>query len=361
MSTQAPMCRHCEEHADLAALSDVELDAPCPHLARLGTAVQGAVVLEELVSVDAISAVYRASDATGVALLAIVLDPGLGPVDLAGVAAFQRFAQEVIGLRHERVAVTRAFGAEDDGSVAAVVERPAGRPLRDLLGRGPQPVALVSELAVQIFDGLAEAHAHGIFHADLSPDRIWVDLEGPAPRVTLVGFGLTPVGAGAHGPAQPAHTIAIGAPRYMAPEQARGRSVVGHADLYGAAVVLYELLAGRAPFEERTAADYIVAHLSATPAPPRGDEPAVAGVLVDCVMKCLAKKAWDRPNGAAVASEWVALHAVGKPERGGACATVEAVALPMSRRAKDPLATIQPRRGSRPTRFGIRVAVATNA
>lgn len=363
MSTSsAMMCRHCEEHFVAPMLDDAELDGPCPHLARLGTAVQGGYVLEELVSVDAISAVYRASDVTAAELLAIVLDPGLGPVDLAGVADFQRFAHDVIGLRHDHIAPTRAFGVEDDGSAVTVVERPRGRALRGLLAEGAQSVAFVSELAVQLFDGLAEAHAHGIFHADLSPDRIWIDVDDDgAPHVTMVGFGIAPVGAGAHGPAQPGHMIAVGAPRYMAPEQARGRSVVGHADLYGAACVLYELLSGKAPFEERSAADYIVAHLNEAPKPPKLVDAASAGVLVDCVMKCLSKKAWDRPNGAAVASEWVALYrAAAKPAPAEVAAP--AVVVPLSSRfGRDPLASIQPRRGIRPTRIGLRVASPTNA
>jgi hypothetical protein len=95
--------------------------------------------------------------------------------------------------------------------------------------------------------------------------------------------------------------------RYRAPEQARDKAVTRHADIYAVGAILYEALTGRAVFEEKTAADYLVAHLVKSPAMPNVGGAAVEGPLVDLILKCLEKKPWNRPDSAGAAR--VALEA----------------------------------------------------
>ncbi|HWI17125.1 MAG TPA: tetratricopeptide repeat protein, partial [Vicinamibacterales bacterium] len=136
-----------------------------------------------------------------------------------------------------------------DGNVIVVFEYVEGETLSTRLQRGPMEVAEAVEVAWQLADALAAAHAQGIIHRDLKPSNVVI---GPESRAKVLDFGIArmvPAGADMSGTAP--GTIGgglVGTPGYAAPEQYLSRNVDGRADLYALGVMLFEMIAGRRPF-----------------------------------------------------------------------------------------------------------------
>jgi serine/threonine-protein kinase len=139
------------------------------------------------------------------------------------------------------------------------------------------------ELACQMAEALTEAHAHGIVHRDIKPANAMVTRTG---RLKLVDFGL------AHLPEATVLTATgttLGTPAYMAPEQARGEEADARADLWALGVVLYEMLAGRAPFGGETMQAVLYGVVNQTPEPLDRVRPGLPPALVRIVNRALAK------------------------------------------------------------------------
>ena len=209
---------------------------------------------------------------------------------------FQEEARLATLVRHPNVAALYDFSRQPDGSFYMVWEFIDGVTLeRWLESRGPLLPGLALDVARQVLAGLAEIHAQGIVHRDLSPDNIMlretpggrlqakiIDL-GIAKRVASESLQMTGTG------------LFLGKLKYCSPEQAgalpSGQSVDARTDLYSFGVVLYEMLAGKAPFESATPEGYIGKHLH-TSAPPLdvGGLPKELGTgLAAAVAKALEK------------------------------------------------------------------------
>ncbi len=152
-------------------------------------------------------------------------------------------ARAVASLAHPNT-VTLFDVVSDESGTALVLELVDGESLADMLGRGERPRRAE---ALAIVDGVAAAlaavHALGIIHRDVKPGNVLID---PSGRARLVDFGIArALERGDDG--RPA--TAIGTAPYMAPEQLRGDPISPATDTYGLAVVAYDLLAGRRPFE----------------------------------------------------------------------------------------------------------------
>jgi eukaryotic-like serine/threonine-protein kinase len=185
-------------------------------------------------------------------------------------------AQSLALLRDPNVVEVIDFRVTPDGLPFVVMEYLIGRTLKDELGaRGSLSLLDALDFADQALSGLGAAHSLGIVHRDVKPDNLFLS-EEPDGTITLkvIDFGIARVmpGVSALGPqplAVPTETGAVlGTPRYLSPEAALGRRGVDHrADLYALALVLYEMVAGRGPFEHLKH-DFLTAHSVEDPLPP---------------------------------------------------------------------------------------------
>jgi serine/threonine protein kinase len=166
-----------------------------------------------------------------------------------------------------------------------------GRTLREH-GRGGLAWHEAAKIVVSVLDGLHAAHGLGLVHRDVKPENTFVCDDG---TVKVLDFGIAKV-TSLDAITQSGHTI--GTPRYMAPEQIEGHEVDRRTDVYSVAVMLYELIAGRAPFleTESIALAYAHVHRAAPPLPTLDPAPATAvrERLARALERGLAKKPGDR-------------------------------------------------------------------
>jgi TolB-like protein len=204
---------------------------------------------------------------------------------------FQLEARAAAALNHPNILTIYEVGRDADVDYIAM-EYVSSRTLVDLIAAGPLAPERALRLTAQVADALAAAHAAGIVHRDLKPANIMVV---PEDRVKVVDFGLAKL-VERRGTAPATEAVAtrtgtiVGTAPYMSPEQAGGREIDGRSDLFSLGVVLYEMLAGRRPFDGPTASDTLAALLRDAPAPVPGLRPEVDQLLG----RCLRKRPEDR-------------------------------------------------------------------
>jgi eukaryotic-like serine/threonine-protein kinase len=168
----------------------------------------------------------------------------------AGGPRFKREAQAIVSLRHSGVVDVLDFGETEQGVPYFVMELIVGETLADRVHRqGPLSWALVRNVALEVSDALAHAHAAGVIHRDLKPSNVLV-LDAPPPRgssTKLIDFGIAKL-LDADLPRLTRTGHIQGTPAYMSPEQVLGEPVDARADVYGLGCLLYYLLSGRKPF-----------------------------------------------------------------------------------------------------------------
>ncbi len=186
---------------------------------------------------------------------------------------FQEEARIATLVRHPNVAALYDFSRLDDGSYYMVWEYIDGVTLEEWLRRyGPLPAARALDVARQVLAGLAEIHAQGIVHRDLSPDNIMLKETGGGRLVAkIIDLGIAKRVAAETLQKMTGTGMFVGKLKYCSPEQAgslpSGETVDGRSDLYSFGVVLYEMLSGKPPFESQTPEGYLGKHLHATPPP----------------------------------------------------------------------------------------------
>ncbi|MGH2781872.1 MAG: PASTA domain-containing protein, partial [Thermoleophilaceae bacterium] len=171
-----------------------------------------------------------------------------------------------------------------DGTYYIAMEHLPGRTLKEIVAEGaPLGQEQVVDLGVQILQAAGFAHRHGVIHRDFKPHNVIVDEHGHA-KVT--DFGIARAGA-----SEMTETGSImGTAQYLSPEQAQGHAVTASSDLYSIGVVLYEMLAGRLPFDGDSAVSIALKHLSEPPVPISQLRPDVHPALESVVMAALAKE-----------------------------------------------------------------------
>jgi serine/threonine-protein kinase len=208
-----------------------------------GQRVADRFVVERLIGTGGMGAVYLARDEKLGEPVALKVIRNMQTVD---PHVFDRFKREVTMARrisHPNVVRLHDLG-ESEQILFISMEYVQGESLRDVMKRtGALPPEGVRSTVAQICDGLEAAHIAGVVHRDLKPENILLAAEG---RVKIIDFGIAKM-SDLEG--MTATRFILGTPRYMAPEQIRGRTVDARADLYALGIVTYEALAGSPPFD----------------------------------------------------------------------------------------------------------------
>src|SRR5712691_7521435 len=187
---------------------------------------------------------------------------------------FEQEARAASALNHPNILTIHEIGSEN-GLQFIATEFIDGETLRHRLRERPLHISDAVHIAVEVAEALTAAHAEGIVHRDVKPENIMLRRDG---HVKVLDFGLAKLtdnvnnsfdsqAISARSALQTTPGLIIGTVAYMSPEQARGLAVDARTDIWSLGVVLYEMMAGRAPFEGSTTSDVIAAVLEREPVP----------------------------------------------------------------------------------------------
>ncbi|MFJ8587595.1 serine/threonine-protein kinase [Streptomyces sp. NPDC093595] len=224
------------------------------------------------------------------------------------VMRFLRERSVLLRLTHPNIVRTRDLVVEGD-LLALVMDLVDGPDLhRYIRENGPLTPVAAALLTAQIADALAASHADGIVHRDLKPANVLVAERDGRMHPMLTDFGIARL---ADSPGLTRTHEFVGTPAYVAPESAEGRPQTSAVDIYGAGILLYELVTGRPPFAGGTALEVLHRHLSEEPRRPS----TVPGPLWTVIERCLSKDPDRRPSaenlarGLRVVAAGIGVHA----------------------------------------------------
>jgi len=242
----------------------------------------GSYEIRALLGRGGTSAVYRAFCANTQRVVAVKVLRQEYRLDAAYRARLEREAAVLQQLEHPNL--LRLIECGEQGSILFVaMEYVAGVSLRQLLQmRGQLPLDQARDIVQQVFAGLAFAHQQGILHRDLKPENVLLADEG---GVKLSDFGC------AKGPGLAnvtAEGVVLGTPTYMAPEHFSNRHTP-LSDQYSAAIMLYEMVCGRVPFEETQPVALAMAHVGKKPPCPQSLCSSLTDGFSAALLKGLAK------------------------------------------------------------------------
>ena len=274
----------------------------------------------EVIGTGAMATVYAAEDTRlGRKVALKILRPEQAQDDTFR-ARFKREAEAVASLNNPAIVAvydTGSYNPSQDGEESSseegtaipyiVMEYVEGHTLRSILSRGGHlPVRDALGYSEQLLGALQYSHSMGIIHRDIKPANIMVlertseDIaKGQPGQIKVMDFGISRAIEEA-GEALTKANVVMGSARYMSPEQVSGKDVDARSDLYSAACVIYEMIAGRSPFDAESNVDLAAKHLSDTPEPPSKFTPLEVPAGLDAViLKGLAKNPDERYQSAA--------------------------------------------------------------
>jgi eukaryotic-like serine/threonine-protein kinase len=252
-----------------------------------------------LLGVGGMGRVYRVrnvishrTEAMKVLLADLSAEPGLA-------ARFVGEIRTLAGLDHPNIAQLHT-ALQTGNELVMMMEFVDGLTLQQLAQKAPLPEKEVVEYMHQVLAALNFAHSHGVVHRDIKPANIMVTPQG---TVKLTDFGIAKSKSKAEDElTRPGTTV--GSLYYMSPEQAHGGGAIdGRSDIYSVGITMYELLAGRRPFEDESA--YVILHsqLNVLPRPPIDINPLLSKPLSDLILKALEKDPAKRFQTAAAVSD----------------------------------------------------------
>ncbi|WP_428954342.1 serine/threonine-protein kinase [Streptomyces sp. cg35] len=224
------------------------------------------------------------------------------------VMRFLRERSVLLRLTHPNIVRTRDLVVEGE-LLALVMDLIDGPDLhRYLRENGPFSPVAAALLTAQIADALAASHADGVVHRDLKPANVLLKQDDGGMHPMLTDFGIARL---ADSPGLTRTHEFVGTPAYVAPESAEGRPQTSAVDIYGAGILLYELVTGRPPFSGGSALEVLHQHLSAEPRRPS----TVPDPLWTVIERCLRKNPDERPSaenlarGLRTVAEGIGVHA----------------------------------------------------
>jgi serine/threonine-protein kinase len=254
---------------------------------RRGAVVDRRYRLFERIGSGGAASVYCADDLRLRRRVALkVLHPELAD-DQRFVERFRHEAWTAASLQHPRIVAVYDRG-EWEGAHYIAMEYVRGRSLRALIEQeAPLPPSRAIELTVEVLEAAGFTHRRGIIHRDLKPENVLVDDGG---RLKVTDFGIA-----CPGPSDNTGTGSVlGTASYLSPEQALGGVLTPASDLYSIAIILYELIVRRVPFEAERAVAAARKHIFQQPVPPGRFSNAVTPELDAIIMRALAKAPADR-------------------------------------------------------------------
>jgi TolB-like protein/Flp pilus assembly protein TadD len=248
--------------------------------------------------------VYRARDTR---LDRDVAIKTLAPHVIPGQRSLRQFEQEAraaSALNHPNILTIYEIG-DFQGAPFIVSEFVDGRNVGQELAGGPLDVGKALDITIQVASGLVAAHAAQIVHRDIKPENLVVRADG---LVKIVDFGIAKLSEGRRSMTATAPRSSttgsgtgtiIGTAKYMSPEQARGQTVDGRTDVFSLGTVVYEMIAGKAPFQGDTDSDVVAEVLKTDPPPLARAKRGVPGEFSQIVAKAMRKNRDERYESAA--------------------------------------------------------------
>jgi serine/threonine-protein kinase len=199
-----------------------------------------------------------------------------------------REAETMARLKHPNIVTIYNFIEPPEGAYI-VMEFVQGKTFDDLIGTmGAIPPAQAVDLMLSVLRAFEYAHGHGVIHRDIKPANLMLNVEG---QVRVLDFGTAKL---IDKPGLTRAGMTLGTACYMSPEQLMGRPLTPAADIYALGATLYEMLAGRLPFESEETLKLIRAIHKDPPQPPSVFVPTIPKRLDEAILRCLAKKPEER-------------------------------------------------------------------
>ena len=227
--------------------------------------------------------VYKARDTKLDRLVALKFLPSELTRDEEAKKRFVREAQAASALDHSNICTIYEVEETEDAQIFMAMALYKGETLKEKIGRSPLRVEEVVDIAIQVAEGLKEAHESGIVHRDIKSANIMITSKG---QVKVLDFGLARLGGRTK---LTKAGMTLGTAAYMSPEQIKGTEVDHRSDIWSLGVMLYEMLTGKLPFKgdyEQAVAYNITSEI---PDPVTGLRTGVPMALERIVFKCLEK------------------------------------------------------------------------
>jgi serine/threonine protein kinase len=250
----------------------------------------GKYVIQRRVAEGGMGIVYLAVDSQLGREVALKIIPEYFSMDTERLQRFRREARATSLLNHPNIVTVFEVG-QMDGCEFIASEYVDGETLRDKIIRGPIPFVEMLKIASQVAGALGAAHKAGIIHRDIKPENVMIRPDG---YVKVLDFGLAkmtmPIGQSVSGGGTSLHNhtipgMILGTAAYMSPEQAEGTDVDARTDIWGLGVLLYEMAAGKQPFQGPTPSHTIVAILEHEPQPYEHPSPELRQIITTALQK----------------------------------------------------------------------------
>lgn len=256
--------------------------------ARVGQLIASKYRLERLLGAGGMGAVYAATHEFTKRKVAVKLMHEGFAASSSFAERFIREAQAPSAIGHPGIVEVLDGGFDEGGALYLVLEMLQGETLGDI--EPPLDVPELVDAVVQLLEALGAAHKAGFVHRDIKPDNVFVTRDSAGRRkVKLLDFGVAGLRESAENNQLTQTGTILGTPTFMSPEQAKGERVDQRSDLWAVGAILYEALAGRAPYEAETYNAVIVSIVTREHVPLERVRPDLPRALLEVIERGLRK------------------------------------------------------------------------